>query len=293
MSTIYKSVKEFFIPVDDVYTPEYISFECGKLMSREALKKYFNKNIKKHDIHKHREMYLEKCTKTINILAESTRHGGDFWKILYSTVTSERVFNLERFHFYYADKLEIFLNITFFFLGTFYLPWTAYILIFPSGQKLVKDLFQKPNIVSYVNFYCILYSIQTTKEFDTYFFKEQVMKLIPYVDFPELVVSQLNLPVFLNVTTQVVSGSPWYRYFSSHLPTGTSQKVGRMIDEKIMTTILQKLAVLLHESITEMGGTAHLMDALKGLEFNLKKTIPKLDSIRTSIARSVSDSVMI
>lgn len=235
---------------------------------------YFKIPIKKHEIEKYKEIYKTDCTKALDAFAKTNQVGGTFWdssigsKLFDLLTSSEKLFDLSS----YYDKstlipqLEIFLNIIS-FLGSFMIPWSVYILIYPNGQKLVTDLFQRPGLSSVINLFCVVYAVQTQGSFDSIFFREELIRFLPYVNIPSSIIRLLKLPFpkrFVQPTQRVLSA--WYQYITVNLvsPESIRNKLS-LLDANLVRIFLNSLSSSLEKFIEEKGAVKELTDTLSSI----------------------------
>lgn len=264
MTSVYQQVRDYFI-TRDLYSTEMIVSHCSQKISREALKKYFGETVRKHDIPRFRKRYEKECTDALTKIAQENQVGGEFWEtrlgsaltnfgsIVYESMTAERVFELESAYSIgkWVPKLEAFLNMLA-FTGSFFLPWSMFITFYPSGRKLITDLFSKPGISSVIAFYCVLYTIRTQEAYDDYFFKEEIVRMIPYVSLPETIIKTLDLPLLIGRVVDDKLIQNWYHYITLNLVSQTSlKKTASLLDAKLTNAFLQSLADALETYINE------------------------------------------
>ncbi len=258
---LYNRVKDYFIARDAI-SPDFIRSECGKKLSRKQLNRYFDMNIKKHDVHKYRILFSEKCTKKLKDFAEATRTGGDFWKMLYSTVMTERIFYFNS-TIAWVNHLELFLNVIW-YLGSLYFPWSTYLLVYPGGKKMLKNLFEKPSTEGLLSLYCIIYTIQTRKQFDDLFFQEEIVRLIPHLNLPSSVLRKFGFQ-------EVPTVASWYQYITLNLVSEQSMhQAGTIVDSKLTTYVLTELLTYLKQLLEKSGAGLFLMEMLQAIDDQAK-----------------------
>lgn len=260
--SIYQQVRDYFIS-RDMYSLEMISTHCSQKMTRHQLNIYFGKNIKKHDVSRFRKIYKEECITALTKVSKANPVGGEFWQsrlgtalsqmstMVYDTMTSERVFQLDSVYSFgkWVPKLEKLLNM-FAFTGSFFLPWSVFITMYPSGRKLITDIFSKPGIQSVIAFYCVLYTIRTQESYDDYFFREEIVQLIPYVSLPEVILKTFNMPLIGGKIVDDKVIQQWYHYITLNLVSQSSlKKTSALLDSKLTSAFLQALSDALESYI--------------------------------------------
>ena len=263
MSTsVYQQVRDYFIS-RDLFSLDMIPTHCSQKMSRDKLKKYFGENIRKHDVLKYRKKYEKECIEALTEVAKTNQVGGEFWQTRLGTAltsigsmvyeTSERVFQLDNVYSKgkWVPKLEKFLNMLA-FTGSFFLPWSMFITFYPSGRKLITDLFSKPGMSSIIAFYCVLYTIRTQEGYDDYFFQEEIVRMIPYINLPKSIIKTFNMPLLIGKVVNETVIQEWYHYMTLNLVSQSSlNKATSLLDSKLTSAFLQSLANALELYINE------------------------------------------
>lgn len=281
--SVYQQVKDYFFQ-RDLFTPEYIETECSKSLSRQQLNRHFKTHIKKHDVRKYRLRYTRNCIKSMTELSIASRTGGEFWKKVYATIMTERIFSFNT-SIRWVKNLEVLLNVCW-YLGSFYFPWSTYLLFYPGGQKMVQEMFSnKSSVQGIISFYCLLYTVQTNRAFDDVFFQEELLRIIPYVNLPQSILRKVGMPT---------SGKSWYQYITLNLVSDESlSKVTSIIDSKLTSYVLSELAVYLRDLIKESGMEDYLIEILTEIS-STKTSYPpgspitrsKSPTLRSTLPRS-------
>lgn len=110
----------------------------------------------------------EDCENIINTF-ENSNYAKDIASKIYSFIPRE---------FTYPENLsfEIVLNLIMFFVSL-KVSWSEYLLYFPSGQKLLYNIFQSPSSTLY--FFTIIKSVYLNKSYDELLFKQEMFKILP------------------------------------------------------------------------------------------------------------------
>jgi hypothetical protein len=276
--SLFQRVKDYFIQ-RDLITPEYILTECGKHLSRDQLNRYFNRKIRKHDVHKFRLLFNQQCTSKLAAYAEATRQGGDFWKLVQTVIKTEQIFYFNS-TIKWVQRLETFLNVIW-YLGSLYFPWSTYLLFYPGGKRMLKDMFSKPSMEGLLSLYCIIYTIQTRKEYDDLFFQEEIVRLIPHLNLPRGIMLKLGFPENPTETS-------WYQYITLNLVSDKSIKnVSSLLDSKLTTYVLTELLVYIQQLIEESGSGQFLTDLLVSIN---EQALPAKTARSTSTVRIITSS---
>lgn len=305
-TSVLQQVKDYFIS-REIFDEFYIQRECSKKISRERLSAYFKKPIKKHELEKYKEIYKTECVNDLTTFSSTNQIGGGFWDSWAgSLLTSEKVFNLSS-HYDKATwipKLELFLNIIS-TAASYMIPWSYYLIAYPNGRKLVTDLFQRPGLSSVINLYCVIYNVQTNKSFDNLFFREELIRFLPYVNIPSSITKVLGmgfefsqrynpLSSFVQPTQEVLAN--WYQYISVHLVSSESLRSRvRIMDPVLVNVFLTNLASKLEKFIEQKGGMDTLTDTLTNISaLALDKSTRLYDSVKASrIAQSLLEDTTI
>ena len=144
-------------------------------ISDEMLKKAFN--IKDTEIKKNRPKWIiafhKKCEKLV-LLFHDSKYVSDIHSTIFDIIPKE-----------ITDKnksSEILMNIVAYCISMG-LSWSSYILAFPSGQKIFKDVFEKTTRAkALVNIFALLMTIYITSGYDDKIFRENFFSFLPTIN---------------------------------------------------------------------------------------------------------------
>lgn len=183
---------------------------CESKLSRKEIKSFFKKNhnidVKSREIQKYRDLYVENCIKELSTNQKKLFHSQfnalepllkeeSIKKIIWDYGKKSVANFIEpMISIPHYKKLEMFINMAV-TAHSYVMPWKEYLLLVPSGRKLVADLFDKPGVQSMINFYMVIYAMQMTgAKFDNIYL-DQMLDIIPYIDLPgELIRPFYTLP---------------------------------------------------------------------------------------------------
>ena len=242
--------------------------ECNRTLSQRDLSAYFRLNIRKNRLAHYRKLYKEVCRKNKytarlwNVFSEQYGDGYDFGefkkgrivkirengeKVLIKDINEDRgvfmklidkaasVLINEDKDFVLRDfpDIEKFLNLIA-YVSSFFVTWSDYLIYYAPGRRIIDDLFHKPSITSFINLYVIIIAIKISGDYDNVLFKENFMKLLPYV-LPVNILSELGI-----ITTETAG------MIQSHY-------IGKLAQKQFVNRILVILATYLERKIREGG----------------------------------------
>lgn len=160
---------------------KYIKRRCTKNQTKSVLEKEFqNVKITNHNINKYRQKSQDICIedfKKLNevvIAMQKTKLFSTLQNKLYPIIYRSYV-NKEN------PELELFVNLII-FLSSFLVSWSDFMIAFPQGQKMLKDLFQKRDAESILNLYLVIQNVYLTQAYDQLFFRKEMFNLLPFID---------------------------------------------------------------------------------------------------------------
>lgn len=142
----------------------------------EMLKKAFN--IKDKEIAKNRPKWIilfhQKCEKLVRLFQDS-KYVSDIHSTIFDIIPKE-----------ITDKnksTEILMNIVAYCISMG-ISWSSYILAFPSGQKIFKEVFDPERITrakALINIFALLMTIYITSGYDDDIFRENFFSFLPTI----------------------------------------------------------------------------------------------------------------
>ena len=141
-------------------------------VSRELLERLFKVPITKENKQKYRKKFLKKCKELMEML-EDENHVAFTFNTLYSIVPREEILpsNL---------PLEMFINLVAFCISMG-ISWSDYLLAYPSGQKMITDLFLSPKkSIAIANMLMIIKSVYVMGG-NEILFKKEMFTLLPNI----------------------------------------------------------------------------------------------------------------
>ena len=246
-----------------------------KRPSHAQLNAYFHKNIRKNRIPVYMERYLEICNKKLRReQLASLKTDRDFWHIpvymeIFNKKFREQLESLQtnKVFWSYVDwlintlsitekdfvvprnpKLEKILNIIS-YASSYAFSWSQYLLLFESGRKILRDLFGKPSLTSFMNLYAVIYTIQITQTYDDIFTKD-MMRLIPVI-----------LPSEILQKAGILQGDITFL---------NESWVWTRVQSAAAKIILIKLATYLEQIIVDSGYWDSFMQKIKGIKRIIK-----------------------
>lgn len=168
---------------------------------REFLEKIFKQKIDKNDKPKYRKKFLKNCQELMDML-EDEKHVGFTFDKLYSIIPREQII---------SDNipLEMIINFIYFFVSL-NISWSDYLLAYPSGQKLISDVFLAPKkTIAIANILAIVKSVYTMSGKNEYLFKKELFSIFPNIQqliqgtvfeqsFILWITNQISTKVFIN-----------------------------------------------------------------------------------------------
>ena len=145
-------------------------------VSDEMLKKAFN--IKDKEIAKNRPKWIilfhQKCEKLVRLFHDS-KYVSDIHSTIFDIIPREII-----------DKnksSEILMNLAAYCISMG-VSWSTYILAFPSGQKIFRDVFDPEKITrakALINIFALLMTIYITSGYDDKIFRENFFSFLPTI----------------------------------------------------------------------------------------------------------------
>lgn len=143
-------------------------------ISKEFLQKIYNIEITTKNKKKYRSKFLKNCKDLMNKL-EDDKYVQFTVDTLYSVIPREKIMPEK-----YID-IEMIVNLMFFFCSL-KLSWSDYLIAFPSGQKLIMDIFLSPKkSVAVANLIMIIKTIYVMNLVDPVF-KQELFRLLPNIN---------------------------------------------------------------------------------------------------------------
>lgn len=186
-----------YFRIKDRPAPEICS---GKYPIPKAfLEKIFNKKIPREKYDYYRRKFLRNCetlTKELNNLFSDNEYINDLHSNIYNYIPRE-------YQIPYKKSLEILINLIM-FAGSNFINYSDYLLNYPSGQKLVVNVFQNPDDYNALyNLYSIVYTANLSKTYDETLFKKEFFKVIP--DLTDFIPNRFLQDEYLKWITNKIS----------------------------------------------------------------------------------------
>ena len=140
----------------------------------EMLKKAFDIEITKNNRPKWVKRFHQKCEKLVRLFQDSN-YVSDIHSTIFDIIPKE-----------IKDKnksSEILMNIVAYCISMG-LSWSYYILAFPSGQKIFRDVFDPEKITrakALINIFALLMTIYITSGYDDLIFRENFFSFLPTI----------------------------------------------------------------------------------------------------------------
>lgn len=149
---------------------------CSKEIpiTKEFLEKVFKKKIPKEKKRYYKRKFIKNCNELVNFLYDA-EYIEEIHSNIYNYIEKEVEINNKK-------SLEILINIIL-FTGSLTISWSEYLMMYPSGQKILKNVFFSPTDVNALsNLYDIIENVYIKRGYDDYFFKKEFFKILPNLD---------------------------------------------------------------------------------------------------------------
>lgn len=138
----------------------------------EMLKKVFHVEITKNNRPKWVKRFHQNCEKLVRLFQDS-KYVSDIHSTIFDIIPKE----IEAKN----KSTEILMNIVVYSIGMG-LSWSDYILSFPSGQKIFREVFEKTTRAkALVNIFALLMTIYITSGYDDLIFRENFFSFLPTI----------------------------------------------------------------------------------------------------------------
>jgi hypothetical protein len=171
LKTHIKKLGEF----STIYVKKHPICDGDKPIPKVLLEKIFKVKITRYNYKKYRKNFLKRCNELMN----SFEKNYNLYDTIFSLIPKECEIK--------NRALEIVTNIIIFFTSLGF-SWSMYLTAWPSGRKIIKDLFiSTDKVTAITNLIFIIKSVYICNGYDDYFFKRELFNLLPIPLFNDLV----------------------------------------------------------------------------------------------------------
>lgn len=142
---------------------------------KALLETIFKKKIPREKYDYYRRKFLRNCeelTKDLHNIFSDMEYINDIHSNIYQYIPRE-------YQIPNKKSLEILINLIM-FAGSNFLSYSDYLLNYPSGQKIIANVFQNPDDYNALyNLYSIVYTANLSKSYDEKLFKKEFFRVLP------------------------------------------------------------------------------------------------------------------